>query len=410
MIERAWQSELAAMISAQEAKWIDFRRRLHQNPEPSGHEYQTSLAIYQELNSIGVELRMGPEGRGVLADWRTPHLEEVGQAVAIRGDIDALRIHDQKDVPYRSQCAGLMHACGHDAHATMALWATSLIVELDRAGALPWPVHLRSIFQPAEETCAGALEMISVGALKGVREIFATHVDPTLPTGRIGLRVGALTASCDAVRILIHGQGGHGARPHESRDPIAAAAQLINALYLSIPRVTDSQDAVVLTFGQIHGGENLNVIPEQVELLGTLRTLDAGVRQRTIDHIHRIAEGVQRATDTTIEVRFEVGTSAVINQAGAVSQLKCAIVESFGHEAIYEIPRASMGGEDFAFYLDHVPGAMARLGCRAPSLERAPLLHSPLFDIDESVLAIGARILASAVIHAFEPKEPHERP
>ncbi|MCC9607659.1 amidohydrolase [Blastopirellula sp. JC732] len=405
MIERAWQSELAALISAQEPKWIEFRRRLHQNPEPSGHEYQTSLAIYQELNSLGIELRMGPEGRGVLAEWRTPHAESLPQAIALRGDIDALRIHDQKDVPYRSQCPGLMHACGHDAHATMALWATSLVVELDRAGALPWPVRLRTIFQPAEETCVGALEMISVGALKEVREIYATHVDPSLPTGRIGLRVGALTASCDAVRIMIHGQGGHGARPHESRDPIAAAAQLINALYLSIPRVTDSQDAVVLSFGKIHGGENLNVIPEQVELFGTLRTLDLKVRQRTIDHIHRIIEGVQRATDTTIEVRFDVGTSAVINQAGSITHLKTAIVEAFGHEAIYEIPRASMGGEDFAFYLEHVPGAMARLGCRPPAAERAPLLHSALFDIDEAVLAIGARMMASAVIHAFEPKD-----
>lgn len=406
MTERAWQSELAAMISAQEAKWINFRRELHQTPEPSGHEYQTSLAIYQELSLLGIDLRMGPEGRGVLADWQTPHSAHLGEAVAIRGDIDALRIHDQKEVSYRSQCPGLMHACGHDAHATMTLWATSLIVELDRAGALPWPVRLRSIFQPAEETCTGAAEMISVGALKEVREIFATHVDPTLPTGRIGLRVGALTAGCDAVRILIHGQGGHGARPHESRDPIAAAAQLINALYLSIPRVTDSQDAVVLSFGRIHGGENLNVIPEQVELLGTLRTLDVNVRQRTIDHIHRIAAGVQKITNTTIEVRFEVGTSAVINQAAAISRLKTAIVESFGHEAIYEIPRASMGGEDFAFYLDHIPGAMARLGCRPPAVDRAPLLHSPLFDIDEAVLAIGARMLASVVIHAFEPHEP----
>ncbi|EAQ82425.1 M20 metallopeptidase family protein [Blastopirellula marina] len=409
MIERAWQSELAAMITAQEAKWINFRRRLHQNPEPSGHEYQTSLAIYQELSSLGVDLRMGPEGRGVLSDWRTPHAEGLEAAIAIRGDIDALRIHDQKEVPYHSLCPGLMHACGHDAHATMALWATTLIVELDRAGALPWPLRLRSIFQPAEETCTGALEMISVGALKDVREIYATHVDPTLPTGRIGLRVGALTASCDAVRILIHGQGGHGARPHESRDPIAASAQLISALYLSIPRVTDSQDAVVLTFGRIHGGENLNVIPEQVELLGTLRTLDTDVRQRTIDHIHRIASGVQRATDTTIEVCFDVGTSAVINQAKPISHLKSAIVESFGHEAIYEIPRASMGGEDFAFYLDHVPGAMARLGCRPPAVEHAPLLHSPMFDIDEAVLAIGARMLASAAIHAFEPKPAHEQ-
>ncbi|TWT33315.1 M20 metallopeptidase family protein [Blastopirellula retiformator] len=407
MIERTWQSELAALIAAQEPKWIDFRRRLHQNPEPSGHEYHTSLAIYQELNSLGIDLRMGPEGRGVLAEWHTPHAEALPEAIAVRGDIDGLRIQDQKDIPYRSQCPGLMHACGHDAHATMALWATALIVELDRMGALPWPVRLRTIFQPAEETCVGASEMISVGALKEVREIYATHVDPMLPTGRIGLRVGALTASCDAVRILIHGLGGHGARPHESRDPIAAAAQLINALYLSIPRVTDSQDAVVLSFGRIYGGENLNVIPEQVELLGTLRTLDRDVRQRTIDHMHRVIEGVERATDTSIAIHFDVGTGAVINEAKPISHLKTAIVESFGHEAIYEIPRASMGGEDFAFYLEHVPGAMARLGCRSPSLDVAPLLHSPLFDIDEAVLAIGARTLASTVIHAFEPHEPH---
>jgi amidohydrolase len=248
--------------------------------------------------------------------------------------------------------------------------------------------------------------MIDVGALENVGGILATHMDPALTYGKVGIRKGALTASCDSVVFKISGSSGHGARPHEANDPIAAAAQLINALYLSIPRVTDTQDAVVLSFGKISGGENSNVIPETVSLAGTLRTLDPKVRESTIAHINRIAEGIGQATETKIEMAIDLGTAAVINNDAMNGLFKQACIEVLGAEAVYNIPRASMGGEDFSFYLNHVPGAMIRLGCTRPDVTERHMLHSTLFDIDERVLKNGAQLLANAVIHAFYADEP----
>src|SRR5215213_3341459 len=219
---------------------------------------------------------MGPDGCGVIADNPSPN----GAArVAIRGDIDALRIHDEKQVPYRSQREGIMHACGHDAHAAIVTHTAATLRRLELEGKAPWPLHWRAILQPAEETATGARAMMAAGALENVRSIYALHVDPSRRAGEIGLRTGAFTAHCDAIHITIRGRGGHGARPHESRDPIAAAAQLISTLYQFVPRANDSLDAVVLSFGQVSGGRNPNVIPEVVELGGTLRTLDADVRR-----------------------------------------------------------------------------------------------------------------------------------
>ncbi|WP_158265503.1 M20 family metallopeptidase [Blastopirellula marina] len=398
----AWQSRLSAKIDQLSDSLIDFRRNLHRNPEVSGEEFQTSLTLYQLLGDMGLAVRMGPDGRGVLADLDT--FEENGSpAIALRGDIDALPIHDCKDVAYCSQKEGVMHACGHDAHATVVLGAAQALQQMARSGELPWPIRARFIFQPAEEICTGARDMIKAGALEEVSAILATHMEPGLPFGKVGFRKGELTASCEEIQIKIHGSSGHGARPYEANDPIAAAAQLINTLYLALPRVTQTHEAVVASFGQIHGGASPNVIPETVELGGTLRTLLPQTRQDTIRHIHRIAEGIAMATQTEIEVKFELGTDAVRNDSNLIDLLKENCVEMLGMPSIYDIPRASMGGEDFAFYLDQVPGAMVRLGCASPGAENWPMLHSTRFDIDERVLALGANLLARSMVAAFEP-------
>ncbi|PHS15793.1 MAG: amidohydrolase [Blastopirellula sp.] len=401
-----WQSELSSEINRLEPRLIELRRELHQNPEPSGEEYKTSLTIYQALSELGYQVRMGSEGRGVIADWPEESKNQPAVYLALRADIDALRIHDKKQVPYRSQCEGLMHACGHDAHTALVFGALAALKKLNEKNALPWPIRVRGIFQPAEETCEGAKMMIDVGALENVGGILATHMDPGLSYGKVGIRKGALTASCDSIVFNIFGSSGHGARPHEANDPIAAAAQLINALYLSIPRVTDTQDAVVLSFGKIAGGQNSNVIPETVSLEGTLRTLDPKVRETTIAHINRIAAGIGQATETKIEMKIDLGTDAVINNKVMNGFLKQACIEVMGPEAVHKIPRASMGGEDFSFYLNHVPGAMIRLGCTRPDATERHMLHSTLFDIDERVLKNGAQLLASAVIRAFDADEP----
>lgn len=398
----AWQSRLSAEIDQNTDRLVQFRRNLHRFPEVSGEEFQTSLSLYQILGDLGLSVRMGPDGRGVIADLDTFESEE-STVVALRGDIDALRIHDCKKVDYCSEIDGVMHACGHDAHTTLVLGAAQAIQSLAKNNQLPWPIRARFIFQPAEETCVGAKAMIKAGALEDVSAILATHMEPGLPYGKVGFRKGELTANCEEIRIKIHGSSGHGARPYEANDPIAAAAQLINTLYLALPRVTQTHEAVVVSFGQIHGGTSANVIPETVELQGTMRTLQAQTRTETIRHIHRIADGIAMATQTEIAVSFDLGTPAVRNDGNVIDLLKENCAELLGMPAIYEVPRASMGGEDFAFYLDHVPGAMIRLGCAAPGASNWPLLHSTRFDIDERVLPLGANLLARSLIACFEP-------
>jgi amidohydrolase len=393
-----WQQTLDEIIASATDDLVALRRRLHAHPEPSGAELETSLLLYQTLDQPGLALRMGPDGCGVLADNRSAAVQ---LRVAFRGDIDALLIHEANDVPYRSTREGVMHACGHDAHAAIAAHVALALHKLETSGHAPWPLRWRAILQPAEETAAGARGLISAGALEGVKSIFALHVDPPRPTGEIGLCVGPFTANCNDVTIIVRGRGGHGARPHESRDPIAAAAQLVSSLYQFIPRTTDSFDAVVLSFGRIAGGQNANVIPEEVELDGTLRTLDATVLAQTIEQIRQIARGIEEITATQIEVKVDGGIPSVRNDASAVRILEEA-AESVSGVIARIIPRPSMGGEDFACYLDHVPGAMFRLGIAANDGLIRPL-HTPTFDVNEAALPIGVKILARAVILACRP-------
>ena len=399
-MNKSWQTKLDEAIDRHFEEMVGLRRHLHMHPEPSGEEFQTSMLMYQKLGDAGFRVRMGPDGRGVIADGQ-------GDAnlplLALRADMDALHIQDAKEVDYRSTCPGVMHACGHDAHTAIVYGTMISLRELQDAEALPWPINIRGVFQPAEETSKGALEMIDVGALEGVSAILANHMDPSRKLGRIGLRNGVLTANCDDMRIRIHGRGGHAARPHEARDPIAAAAQLINALYLFIPRSTDSMEAVVVTIGQVIGGDNPNVIPEWLELNGTLRTLDRGVRKKSIEQIRKIAHGIGQTSETTIDVQFGSGSRSVDNDPALIEIFRRAVEGAIGTEGIEKIPRPSMGAEDFAAYLEHVPGAMARIGCVSDKVGGA-MLHSPNFDIDEESLRIAARVMARTVIHWSDPR------
>jgi amidohydrolase len=413
-VSSAWQQHLDLAIARHREQIVGVRRHMHRNPEPSGQEFKTSLYLYQKLSQEGFDVRMGPEGRGILVDVSFGD-GPPGKLFALRADIDALRIHDQKEVDYRSQVPGVMHACGHDAHSAILTGAITAVRELHAAGELPWPVRFRGIFQPSEETSVGAKEMIEAGALDGVEAIAALHVDPSRRVGTVGMRVGVLTANCMGMRIRIVGRGGHTARPHEASDPIAAAAQLINSLYLFIPRVVDSQDAVVLGIGQIQSGDNPNVIPERLELRGTLRTLDRRVHKQSQQHIRRLAHGVAQTTDTHIDVQFERASASVCNDPQLMTILNQAATEVLGPEGIDTIARPSMGSEDFAFYLEHVPGAMVRLGTASARRGRSAL-HTPTFDVDEDALPQGARIMARTAIQwcnpdrdpAGDPQPDHE--
>ncbi len=403
---RSWQHQLDRAIDRRFEQMVALRRHLHAHPEPSGAEYDTTLHLYQLLGNERFEPRMGPDGRGVIVDPADPH---DAPRIALRADIDALHIHDQKQVSYCSQTPGVMHACGHDAHTATVFGAILGLRDLHDEGDAPWWVNWRAIFQPAEETCQGAREMIEAGALAEVEAIIATHMDPTRQVGRIGISSGVLTANCDAMRFVIHGRGGHAARPHETVDPIAAAAQLISSMYLFVPRATDSQDAVVVTIGQILGGDNPNVIPEQIELRGTLRTLDRQVRQRTVDHLRQLARGIAETSGSQIEVHFDLGVASVVNDPQITKLMSRAAIEVLGEGAIQVIPRPSMGSEDFAMYLEHLPGAMFRLGSASQAAGNSSL-HTPLFDVDERALAHGAKILARTAVLWSDPQSRSRLP
>jgi amidohydrolase len=395
-----WRESLSAVVDSFYPEMVALRRHLHAHPEVSGQEHETSLYLYQLLGDRGFSVQLGPEGRGVLVDLpsqrdrlATGETVARGGCIALRADIDALMIQDEKDVSYCSTRTGVMHACGHDGH-TATVWGAMMAIDqlCHQCDDAPAP-RVRVLFQPAEETSEGAAAMIAAGALEGVEAIIACHMDPTRDVGRIGLRDDVLTASCDDMHLSVRGASGHGARPHETRDPIAAAAQLINWIYLQIPRVTDSQDAVVVSIGKIVGGTNNNVIPDCVDLYGTIRTLDQRVRQRTHAHIRRLAESLAKGMGVTIDVSFGAGCGPVVNDTHLIELLHDASNHVLFKNAAERIARPSMGSEDFAFYCEHIPAAMFRLGCRSEKVG-ASLLHTPTFDIDEEALRVGARIFA----------------
>lgn len=398
-----WQQHLDQAIDSMGDELIAIRRHLHTSPEISGEEYQTTEFLIERLQTQGFRPRTPETKRGVVCDDG----EASGAKIAIRADIDALQIQDAKEVAYRSQRDNVMHACGHDAHTAILYGALCGLRQVRLADGLPWPIAVRGIFQPAEETAQGAKEMVAAGVLEGVGAIFATHVDPKRIAGRIGLRDGVSTANCDEIRIRLQGVGGHAARPHDAVDPIGAAAQLLQNIYLFVPRSTDSQEAVVVTFGHISGGSNSNVIPDSVQIQGTMRTLCHQVRAQTKERIQRICRGVSETTGVQIDMEIVNELDSVSNNAelnGILSRGAAEVLEAGGVEAI---PRASMGSEDFSVYLREVPGAMFRLGAASGEL-RTPL-HSTNFDIAEEVIMIGAKILARSAVLWSDPHRACDR-
>lgn len=396
-VETAWSRKLHQIVDEQFERIRQVRRHLHRQPEPSGEEFQTSLYLAERLAEFGLETKLGPEQRGVMVDLGNEEPE-----LGLRADIDALRIHDDKQVDYCSSVDGVMHACGHDAHSATVFGALATLTEMQKRNALPWPVNCRGIFQPAEETNRGALEMIEAGALEGLHSLLGVHMDPSRMVGTIGVRQGDFTADCHEMRIEVTGRGAHAARPHEAIDPISATAQLISSIYLFVPRGTNSQDPVVVTFGQIEGGYAPNAIPDKVVVRGTLRTLDTGVSEATMRHIDRLIRGVAEASETTITIAWTSGPPPVKNDRDLTRLLIQSGRDTIGSENVKTIPRASMGGEDFANYLTQVRGAMFRLGCARA--DNAPPLHSSLFDIDEESLRVGAKILAYGAILWHDPQ------
>ena len=396
---RSWESRFDERIARLETDLIAVRRHLHAHPEASGEETETSKFVSERLTAAGLQPRICQKGVGVVADLTLGNPRPEAPLIAIRCELDAVRVPERKNVEYASKNPGVSHACGHDAHTAIllgvALAGTGMHREIGPAET--FGARLRFLFQPAEETSQGARWLVVQGVMHGVDSILALHVDPARPLGQIGVREGTLTAHCDEVEIVVEGHGGHAARPHHTVDPVAASAHLVNTLYQFLPRSIDSRSPSVLTIGKISGGYAPNVIPERVELRGSLRTTELPARERLKRRIEEICAGAEQGSGAKIHVRFHIPLAAVYNDPKIMAAMEEASCRVVGAENVVRLNQPSMGGEDFSVYLNYAPGALLRLGC-AVSVDDPPFLHSPLFDLDERAIAVGARILFRAAL------------
>jgi len=381
-------ADLPAPDPAFRADLVALRRELHQHPELGFQEHRTAQRLRDWLTERGFEPSAPMAGTGFVVDI---HGDRPGPMVAYRADMDALPIHEATDAPYRSLTPGAMHACGHDAHMTVACG----VAVLARERRAEFAGTVRVLFQPAEEVSpSGAPAMIQAGALSGVEAIYAIHMDPSQAVGRFGFRVGSLTAACAPFRVTVRSErSGHSARPHEAVDTVWVASQIANELYQLPGRVTDARKAAVLTICRFRGGDALNVIPSEVEFGGTLRCVDGETLGFLREKIRRVAGALGAAYKADVDVDFDITLPAVVNTTEEVRRATEAATDLFGPEAAMPIQLPSMGGEDFAYYLQEIPGCMVRVGSASGPDTRYPLHHAR-FDLDEGALPMAARLMA----------------
>ncbi|MFJ7626255.1 amidohydrolase [Streptomyces sp. NPDC097595] len=387
-----------ALPDALRAELIAFRRDLHMHPELGNQEFRTTAAIKARLEQAGLAPKVLASGTGLMCDVGARG-EDTRPMLALRADIDALPIPDTKSgVPYRSTVPDRAHACGHDIHTTTVLGAGLVLAELDRRGLLPNPVRL--IFQPAEEVLpGGAPDAIESGALEGVGRIIGVHCDPKVDVGRIGLRVGAITSACDRLELSLDGPGGHTARPHLTTDLVTAAAKVATEVPALLARRVDARAGLALTWGRLETGHACNVIPQHAELSGTVRCLDLKAWREAPDLVHAAIDEVAGMHRAKTVINYVRGVPPVVNEAATTDLLAGAMAARRGPYAI-EDTEQSLGGEDFSWYLEHVPGAMARLGVRTPGDTRGLDLHRGNFDADEEAITVGVELFtASALLH-----------
>ncbi|MEE1756192.1 amidohydrolase [Streptomyces sp. SP18CS02] len=386
---------LGALPEPLGAELIAFRRDLHMHPELGNQEFRTTAALKTRLEEAGLSPRVLPGGTGLMCDVGT--WDGVRPMLAIRADIDALPIPDTKtDVPYRSTVPDRAHACGHDVHTTVALGAGLVLAELDRQGKLPHAVRL--IFQPAEEVLpGGAVDAIEAGVLDGVGKIIAVHCDPRVDAGRIGLRTGPITSACDRLEVSLDGPGGHTARPHLTTDLVTAVARVAADVPALLARRVDARSGLVLTWGRIEAGHAPNVIPQHAELGGTVRCLDIQAWREAPDQVYAAIDEVATLHRAKSQITYIRGVPPVVNDAGVAGLLHEAMAVRRGEYAI-EDTEQSLGGEDFSWYLEHVPGAMARLGVRRPGDPSRHDLHRGDFDVDERAIRVGVELFTAAAL------------
>lgn len=372
------------------SKLVEIRRHLHQNPELSYQEFETTKYLTNFLKPAVDEIRTEYAETGVVGIIQG---NQPGPVVALRGDIDALPIVEETGLPFASKNKGVMHACGHDSHATVALGAGLILSEIK--DQLQGTVKI--ILQPGEEkNPGGASIMVKNGVLKNpdVDVIYGLHSDPRYCVGQIAYREGPVMAEADEFYITIKGTGGHGAAPHLTNDPIVIASNVVISLQKISSRMVDPQDQVVVTVGRMCGGKTTNVIPTEVELMGTVRTFKPGLSRDIEAMMRRIISGITTAYEAEFDFEMNYGSPAVINDKEATQFLYQSAQQYVGEKNCQVIPQPSMGGEDFSFYLQEVPGSFFRLGTGNKEKGITSIFHQSTYTIDEGALPVGAGFMA----------------
>lgn len=387
-------TEIQTLAEKLAPRLIEIRRHLHTHPELSGEEHHTAAYIAGVLSSFGVPVDESVGKTGVVGNLVGNPDEKT---LAIRVDMDALPIQECTNLEFASATPGIMHACGHDVHTTVGLGTAMVLSQLSEAIA----GNVRFLFQPAEEIALGAKWMVEAGVLKNVDDVLGLHVFPTIPAKSIGIRYGALTAAADDLEIFIYGESGHGARPHEAIDAIWIASQVITTLQQSISRTQNPLRPIVLTIGKITGGRAANIIADQVQMTGTVRSLHPETHADLPGWIENIVAHICQTYGAKYKVDYRRGVPSVQNDFKLTQLLEQASREALGDEHIQILPEPSLGAEDFSVYLENTPGTMFRLGVGHQNRLNYPL-HHPLFDIDESAILTGVTTLAYTAYKYFQ--------
>ena len=401
MAEHELEGELDAFLSRHEPELIEFRRDLHAHPETGYHEYRTTRRIALRLEAAGLRPSILPKGTGLTVDIGTGAAG--APVVALRADIDALPINDEKDVPYRSLNRGACHACGHDVHTAILVGTGLFLARAAATGALPGKVRL--IFQPAEEVPGGAVDVMAAGGIASVDRIFALHCDPRLDVGKIGTRTGPITAACDKITVKVTGPGGHTARPHLTADLVFALGKIITELPAALSRRVDPRSSLSLVWGRVSAGTAANAIPDDGVVEGTIRCLDDSAWHDAPELVKALLESVASSYGVVPEITYQRNVPPTVNDAISTAMFEAAADRVLGPDCITEAPQ-SLGGEDFAWYLESIPGALCRLGSRTPGSASDFDIHQAVFDVDERAIGYGVRLMAATAMTAISGEGP----
>ncbi|GGA75673.1 putative peptidase/amidohydrolase [Pseudoclavibacter endophyticus] len=390
-------------LASHDGEVVAWRHHLHRNPELGHSEHATTSFVAEALRAAGLAPRILPGGTGLTVD-----LEPVGGAgdgplVALRADLDALPIREASGEPFASEVDGVMHACGHDVHTASLLGAVLALASLPHL-----PGRIRAIFQPAEEVMTGAIAAIDAGVMHGVDQIFMLHVAPGLRTGTIGAATGPATSSSDAITVRLTGPGGHSSRPNDTADIVYALGSVITSLPALLTRRLDPLDAGVLVWGQVESGKTANVIPTEGLLRGTLRLGSREAWDEAPALVAELLDGVLAPTRASHELEYQRGVPPVVNDAAAVALASRVADDDLGHDAFVPLPRTG-AGEDFAYYLDHAPGALISLGVWDGRGEPTSV-HRDTFRADDAALAVGVRTYAGLALAAHAELAGAARP